>query len=188
MFIRVCLCLLWYLFGACLLVDAVLLAVICAAFSAVSDLLWALTLSQAGEQRGGGGHIKWLSDHHPSTRPINDAIQTNAVHWMLAHVSCWDGNDKEFLVWPERNPNRFTNINSTFGSHLNWFNTLKHLLDSKTTLSWSLKLNAAAMDGWKEWMKRCHYATFRKGFCIFFKENTSVWINMETLFNVLHVS
>lgn len=39
MFIKVALCLLWYLFYACLLVDAVLLAVIYAAFSAVCDLL-----------------------------------------------------------------------------------------------------------------------------------------------------
>lgn len=40
MFIKVALCLLWYLFFyACLLVDAVLLAVIYAAFSGVCDLL-----------------------------------------------------------------------------------------------------------------------------------------------------
>lgn len=39
MFIKVALCLLYYLFYACLLVDAVLLAVIYAAFSGVRDLL-----------------------------------------------------------------------------------------------------------------------------------------------------
>lgn len=29
---------------------------------------------------------------------------------------------------------------------------------------------------------------FQKGFLHFAKENTSGWVNMETLFNVLHVS
>lgn len=49
MFIKVALCLLWYLFCACLLVDAVLLVVIYAAFSGVCDLPCALTLTRAGE-------------------------------------------------------------------------------------------------------------------------------------------
>lgn len=48
MFIKVSLCLLRYLFSACLLVDAVSLAVIYAAFSGVCDLLCALTLTRAG--------------------------------------------------------------------------------------------------------------------------------------------
>lgn len=55
MFIKVALCLLWYLFCACLLVDAVLLAVIYAAFSRVCDLLRALTLTRAGEGTGWEG-------------------------------------------------------------------------------------------------------------------------------------
>lgn len=76
MFIKVSLCLLRYLFSACLLVDAVSLAVIYAAFSGVCDLLWALTLTRAG---GGEGHAKWLSDHHPSSHPINDAIQADFI-------------------------------------------------------------------------------------------------------------
>ncbi len=52
MFIEVALCLLWYLFCACLLVDAALLAVIYAAFSGVCDLPCAPTLTQAGEGMG----------------------------------------------------------------------------------------------------------------------------------------
>lgn len=55
MFIKVALCLLWYLFCACLLVDAVLLAVIYAAFCGVSDLPQAPTLTQV--RAGGGGHV-----------------------------------------------------------------------------------------------------------------------------------
>lgn len=53
MFIKVALFLLWHLFSACLLVDAVLLAVIYAAFSGVCDLPWAPTLTRVGAGRGG---------------------------------------------------------------------------------------------------------------------------------------
>lgn len=52
MFIKVAPCLLWYLFCARPLVDAVLLAVIYAAFSGVCDLLCAPTLTRVGAGKG----------------------------------------------------------------------------------------------------------------------------------------
>lgn len=52
MFIKVAPCLLWYLFCARPLVDAVLLAVIYAAFSGVCDLPCAPTLTRVGVGKG----------------------------------------------------------------------------------------------------------------------------------------
>lgn len=52
MFIKVAPCLLWYLFCARPLVDAVLLAVIHAAFSGVCDLPCAPTLTRVGAGKG----------------------------------------------------------------------------------------------------------------------------------------
>lgn len=55
MFIKVALCLLWYLFCARLLVDAVLLAVIYAAFSRVCDCIG----SDSDMGRGGEGRSRF---------------------------------------------------------------------------------------------------------------------------------
>lgn len=52
MFIKVAPCLLWYLFCARPLVDAVLLAVIYAAFSGVCDLPWAPSLTRVATGEG----------------------------------------------------------------------------------------------------------------------------------------
>lgn len=96
MFIKVALCLLWYLFCACLLVDAVLLSVIYAAFSGVGDLLWALTLTRAGE--GWATFNDWLTTIRLPTQWMTQFGHFLFIQSTQVCASCWDVNDAENLV------------------------------------------------------------------------------------------
>lgn len=96
MFIKVALCLLWYLFCACLLVDAVLLAVIYAAFSGVCDLPWAQTLTRTEEGRGGVTFNGCLTAIHLPTRSMTPFRQISSNQsgpvghvWMRVLQRAW---------------------------------------------------------------------------------------------------
>lgn len=81
MFIKVSLCLLRYLFSACLLVDAVSLAVIYAAFSGVCDLLCALTLTRArgGERVRLNGCLTTIHLPTQSMTPFRQILSNQSV-------------------------------------------------------------------------------------------------------------